>query len=244
MNKSYRSAWNETLGAWVVTSEIASARGRRGAGSTHDRAGRHRHGCPAGLHDRRLVMDLPDPQRQRRLCHGERRTEPVQRVARQRPTPATGRASTLARTPSRSGPPPPRPAQSTPWRSARKRCRRSGFDRVGIWLGRTWRRQYCDRERNSQRRPQYRHRLSGERDQFRPGRQARHGLLCWEQSSVALGTSATSTGIASCFDTRMNRTFLIRPDGNHEVRTSRRPTSQSPDTKPAHGVDTPIGIYP
>ena len=29
MNKSYRSIWNESLGAWVAVSEVASARGKR-----------------------------------------------------------------------------------------------------------------------------------------------------------------------------------------------------------------------
>ena len=29
MNKSYRSIWNESLGAWVAASEITSARGKR-----------------------------------------------------------------------------------------------------------------------------------------------------------------------------------------------------------------------
>jgi hypothetical protein len=29
MNKSYRSIWNEALGAWVAASEITSARGKR-----------------------------------------------------------------------------------------------------------------------------------------------------------------------------------------------------------------------
>jgi hypothetical protein len=29
MNKSYRSIWNESLGAWVAASEVANARGKR-----------------------------------------------------------------------------------------------------------------------------------------------------------------------------------------------------------------------
>ena len=29
MNKSYRSVWNESLGAWVAVSELASAAGKR-----------------------------------------------------------------------------------------------------------------------------------------------------------------------------------------------------------------------
>jgi trimeric autotransporter adhesin len=33
MNKSYRSLWNEALGAWVAVSEISSARGKRGGGA-------------------------------------------------------------------------------------------------------------------------------------------------------------------------------------------------------------------
>lgn len=32
MNKSYRSIWNESLGAWVAASEITSARGKRSKG--------------------------------------------------------------------------------------------------------------------------------------------------------------------------------------------------------------------
>lgn len=30
MNKSYRSIWNEALGAWVAASEVTKARGKRG----------------------------------------------------------------------------------------------------------------------------------------------------------------------------------------------------------------------
>ena len=33
MNKSYRSIWNESLGAWVAASEITSARGKRSGSS-------------------------------------------------------------------------------------------------------------------------------------------------------------------------------------------------------------------
>ncbi|QFZ83828.1 hypothetical protein GFK26_14230 [Variovorax paradoxus] len=29
MNKSYRSIWNEALGAWVAASELTSARGKK-----------------------------------------------------------------------------------------------------------------------------------------------------------------------------------------------------------------------
>ncbi|QXZ08446.1 hypothetical protein KUF54_10060 [Comamonas sp. Y33R10-2] len=31
MNRSYRTIWNESLGAWVAASEISKARGKRSA---------------------------------------------------------------------------------------------------------------------------------------------------------------------------------------------------------------------